>query len=166
MSNRSTKHVPYDLRSHFITHSYLTLIENLTLPKSPFLEQSLESFLFICNHTPKYLTVLQKQIFDLYTHSPSTLPSDIFKLELEENPIGAKVFYLIRNNLSFKTLNKSYSKQLLKMRQPLDLEHLYHYNQSYIHLHQSLSAHTLPIPISSQATQFMDAITDYFKTNH
>lgn len=160
MSTRSVKYVPFDLRSHFITHSYLTLIENFTVdsPQPP--DQALHSFLFICNHTPKYTSILQQQIFDFYLPEPLSSPLETFKKELQVNPMGAKVFYSMRYSLSFTSLNKAYSKFLLKIKSPIDYEQWRQCNLAYIHLHQSLTT-SLPLPLPSQADQFIEQIMGY-----
>lgn len=160
MSTRSVKYVPFDLRSHFITHSYLTLLENLTSDSPQTTEQSLHSFLFICNHTPQYTKILQQQIFDFYSAELPTTPIDTFKKEQQTNPVGAKVFYSIRYNLSFATLNKAYSKFLLKAKSPIDYDQWHQCNLAYIHLHQSLAT-TLPLPLSLQAETFIEELLGY-----
>ncbi|MGL4738318.1 MAG: hypothetical protein ACRCW2_12785 [Cellulosilyticaceae bacterium] len=160
MSNRSVKYIPFDLRSHFITHSYLTLLENLTSDSPQTTEQSLHSFLFICNHTPKYTSILQQQIFDFYLPQCASSPLDTFKNEQQTNPIGAKVFYSIKSNLSFMTLNKAYSKFLLKAKSPIDYEQWTKCNLAYIHLHQSLSA-SIPLPLPLEAEQFIEELLGY-----
>lgn len=162
--------VPYDLLSHFLTHSYFNLIEKMASSNSHTINQPIASFLFTCTHNTQHTHILQRQVFDHYIDSTSLSPTETLKHELKYNPSGAKIFYPIRNNLSFRNLRKVYSKRVLKLKLNQNKELLTAYNVAYIHLHQSLIYATvhdhhkqyLPITSLNQAQLFIDNLSNYY----
>lgn len=137
---------PIDLRSNFLTHSYLTVLEKWALyskkvpahEPSRSLLQTLQSFLFIYQNNTSNVQKLNTLLFSEYIPYEHLTPSQIYKAEFLRTPEGAKYFSHCKYKLSFPILYKNYSKQFLKLKKAHCYEEIKMLNTSFIHLHRHL----------------------------
>lgn len=144
-SSFHTNH-PLDLLSHPLSYIYFSLVDHYIhyIKHSPKLLTSkaffrkLQAFLFLYENNPNNINKLNKLIFSNTLPFESIASSQIYRVELVQNPIGAKYFIACKYRLNFPLLHRTYSKQFIKLKKYGHIDQIDILNSTFIQLHQRL----------------------------
>lgn len=164
---------PLDLLSHPLSYIYFSLVDHYihyikhspTLLTSKAFSRKLQAFLFLYENNPNNINKLNKLIFSNPIPFESIASSQIYHLELSQNPTGAKYFVACKYRLNLPLLHRTYSKQFIRLKKHGHLDQIDILNSTFIQLHKRLinasfpsQEHLPPLVRANNAETFLEEV--------
>jgi hypothetical protein len=154
MNKLIQKEVNYDLYSNFLTHSFLSLLEQWCLYALSNgtdneliytrLSQNIKSFLFIMHTSKHSLILLDRQIFTHYIPYSYKSKSQILKYIYKDQPEGARCLHISKSHLTLRRIKMCYMQTISSFKKHHEYDKIAACNAAFIRLYLCIIYHHFP----------------------